>query len=540
MRSHILSLLLAPFLALPAAATSQTIPPEEAPIRADVGFLAADALRGREAGTNDFDVAAEYVVSRMTAAGLTPGAAGQWLQPVALGRAVAATRPALVLVKGAAATPLVFGTDYGGAPVIAAPAAAAVRRTIEGRLVFAGYGIVDPVLGRDDYKGLDAKGAIVVMMRGVPAGLPRPVAAVVGDMSRRARTAAAHGAVGVIYVTTDFPPAEFAAAAEQGWRIGRTLWLAPDGTPRDEGAPALATVTTAGAAKLFAGARLSLPAIVKAEEAGGPLPTGPLATTLRYTAAARTERRASGNVVGLLPGSDPKLAREYVVMSAHLDHLGIVPGPDGSDRIANGAQDNAVGVALMLDVARRFQAAGIRPRRPILFVALTGEEKGLLGSDYLVAHPPVPAGARIVADLNLDMPVLLSPLRDVVAHGGDRSTLGRIAAAAAQANGLTVATDWEPEQGRFARSDQFSFALAGIPALSLKAGPSGGSDQKQRAFAKSTYHTPRDDLTQPIEWSSAPLFARLNTEILRRIADADAAPTWNAGDYFGERARRGE
>jgi Zn-dependent M28 family amino/carboxypeptidase len=224
-------------------------------------------------------------------------------------------------------------------------------------------------------------------------------------------------------------------------------------------------------------------------------------------------------------------------MTAHADHLGVTPGPDGTDRINNGAQDNAIGVALMLDVARRFQAAGTRPRRSILFVALTGEEKGLLGSSYLVAHPPVPRAA-IVADLNLDMPVLLSPLRDVVAHGGDRSSLGTIVVSAAQANGLTVAADWEPEQGRFARSDQFSFALAGIPAVSLKAGPAGGSDDRQRAFARTTYHTPADDLTQPIEWASAPLFASLNADILRRIADADDRPAWNPGDFFGERATR--
>ncbi|MFS0772837.1 M28 family peptidase [Sphingomonas sp. 1P08PE] len=543
MRLRLLPLLSATLLALaPAVARMAPVPApapdQEAAIRADVGFLAADALRGREAGTPDFDAAARYIASRMAAAGLAPGAGdGRWLQPVALAVATADRQPQLALVRGRTAQPLVFGTDFGGAPILGRATARPVTHTIQGRLVFAGYGIADPVSGRDDYRGLNVRGAIVVMMRGRPAGLPLPVAAAVADMAERARAAAARGARGVIYVTTGFPPADFARIAAAGWSSSRMTWLAPDGTARDEGAPALATVTETGAARLFAGSSLSLPAIVAAAAEGQPLPTGPLATTLRYTAASRTRRVASSNIVGLLRGSDPALAGQYVVMTAHADHLGVTPGPDGTDRINNGAQDNAIGVALMLDVARRFQAAGTRPRRSILFVALTGEEKGLLGSSYLVAHPPVPRAA-IVADLNLDMPVLLSPLRDVVAHGGDRSSLGTIVAAAAQANGLTVAPDWEPEQGRFARSDQFSFALAGIPAVSLKAGPAGGSDDRQRAFARTTYHTPADDLTQPIEWASAPLFARLNADILRRIADADDRPAWNPGDFFGERAKR--
>jgi Zn-dependent M28 family amino/carboxypeptidase len=189
----------------------------------------------------------------------------------------------------------------------------------------------------------------------------------------------------------------------------------------------------------------------------------------------------------------------------------------------------------MLEVARLMQAQGIRPRRSILFVALTGEEKGLLGSDYLAQHPPVAAGA-IVADVNLDMPVLLAPLRDVVVHGGDRSTLGPLAQAAANAVGLPVAPDWEPEQGRFARSDQYSFAIAGIPAISLKSGPSGGSAELQRQFAQTRYHTPADDLAHPIFWPAAPIFARLNLAILRAIADADARPAWNPGDFYGRLA----
>ncbi len=516
---------------LATAAPAQTpASPDQATIRAHVTFLASDALRGREAGTPDFDVAAQYVVSRMIAAGLAPGAgADAWLQPVPLGAAIATARPALTLTRAGVAVPLVFATDFGAGPQLAES-----RTDIAGPAVFVGQGVVDPTGKRDDYRGLDVRGRIVVMMQSRPAGYAPAVAAHLGNARERARQAARRGATGVIFIAP-LDSESFARAAESGWQTRRMAWLDAAGRPRDEGAPVLATLSAAGAEKLFAGSRLPLAAILAADRAGTPLPTGPLSGTLRLTATSRQERVASANVIGLLKGSDPKLANEYVVLTAHLDHLGVTKTGAG-DRINNGAQDNAVGVALMLEVARMFATDATRPRRSILFVALTGEEKGLLGSDYLVAHPPVPAGS-IVADVNLDMPVLLSPLLDVVAHGGDRSTLGPVVAAAAQANGLTVAPDWEPEQGRFARSDQYSFAIAGIPAVSLKAGPAGGSADLQRAFARTTYHTPADDLSQPIQWDAAPLFTRLNHDIVRRIADADARPAWNPGDFYGALAR---
>ncbi|GGB38107.1 aminopeptidase [Sphingomonas metalli] len=521
-------------LLLAAPLAAQTVPPEAEAIHADVARLAADDLRGREAGTPDFDAAARYVVARMAAAGLRPGAGrGQWLQPVPLALTVATAPPTLVLTRNGSSTALAQGTD-----VVAVPPPGRRRTALDGRIVFAGLGVVDPTRGRDDFAGLDVKGAIVVLLQSRPDDVPPAVAAHLGNPRQRARLAAARGAKGVLFLAAPAlaDPAGFAAYAAQQASARRMTWLTPGGTPRDEGAPALGTLSYAGAEKLFAGSALSLPAVLAAEHAGTAIPRGPLPGTLRFAAAARVEKRPSANVVGLLPGSDPALAGEYVVMSAHLDHLGMVTGADGATHVAHGVQDNAIGVALMLDVARRFQAERIRPRRPILFVALTGEEKGLLGSDYFATRPPVPRGA-IVADLNLDMPVLLAPLRDVVAHGGDRSSLGPIVAAAAADVGLTVAPDWEPEQGRFARSDQYSFAIHGIPAVSLKAGPAGGSDTVQRDFARTRYHTPEDDLAHPVEWTAAPLFARLNAAILRRIADADRRPHWNPGDVFGAGVR---
>lgn len=524
----------APFLLLAALAPTAASPParpDEAAIRADVAVLASDAMRGREAGTRDFDAAAAYVAARMKAAGLSPGAGGRWRQPVRLRATTLDAAPTMVLDRDGQPTPLDLGSDFAAAPPVATGAIA-----IEGRLVFAGQGVVDPATGRDDFRGLDVRDAIVVMLASRPAGYPPAVAAHLGNPRRRARLAAARGARGVLLLATGpADPAAFARAAQAQWRTRRMTWLDARGRARDEGAPILGTLSPAGAARLFTGAAPPLSAVVAAEAAGEAPPTGALPGRLRFAATTRAQRLASANVVGLLRGGDPALANEYVVMTAHLDHLGILPGPGpdgGGGRIAHGVQDNAIGVALMLEVARRMHAERVLPRRSILFVALTGEEKGLLGSDYLVAHPPVPRVA-IVADLNLDMPVLLAPLRDVVVHGGDRSTLGPVAAAAAAQVGLTVAPDWEPEQGRFARSDQYSFAIAGIPAIALKAGPAGDSADRQRAFAATRYHTPDDDLSHPVEWSAAPLFARLNLAILRRVADADARPAWNPGDFYG-------
>ncbi len=536
MRCILLSLLLAavPASAQPAAPASAG-DPAEAAIRADVTYLASDALKGREAGTADYDTAAAYVIQRMAEAGLAPGAGplgapGKWRQTVPLRIATTAAPPVLALVRDGAPVPLAYGVDYAAGAQLDAP-----RSAIVGRIVFAGLGVVDPATGRDDYRGLDVRGAIVVLLQARVPGYPPAVAAHLGNARVRAKAAAARGAKGVIFIINPIRADGFAAFARSSWQTRRIGWTDTAGRPRDDGAPVIATLSDAGAAKMFAGGALSYAAVQAAERASRPIPTGALAGTIRFTATSRHRRAASANIVGVLRGRDPRLAGEYVVLSAHLDHIGMSPAdavPAGGDRINNGAQDNAVGVALMLQVARLFRADRDRPRRSILFVALTGEEQGLLGSDYLAANAPVPAGS-IVADVNLDMPILLSPLLDVVVHGGDRSSLGLVAEAAARDNGLTVAGDWEPEQGRFARSDQYSFASRGIPAISLKSGPAGGSSDRQRAFTRDHYHMPSDDVTQPIRWDAAPLFARLNHGIARRIADADARPRWNPGDFYG-------
>lgn len=241
----------------------------------------------------------------------------------------------------------------------------------------------------------------------------------------------------------------------------------------------------------------------------------------------------SANVIGVLPGSDPKLAGEYVLMTAHLDHVGTDAEGKG-DRIHNGALDNATGIAALIEVARAMKAAGTAPRRSILFAAVTAEEDGLIGSHYLARHP-VTGSDRIVAVVNADMPVLLYDFTDVIAYGAERSTLGEVAARAVGDMGLSLAHDPMKQEDFFLRSDHFSFVQRGIPALFLMTGFAGEGEARFRRFIERDYHQPSDDLDLPINWQAGAKFARLNYHILRDVADADTAPEWYEGDELGNR-----
>lgn len=239
------------------------------------------------------------------------------------------------------------------------------------------------------------------------------------------------------------------------------------------------------------------------------------------------------NVIGVIPGSDPVLKDEYVVISAHLDHIGKAEF-GGGDVIYNGAMDNASGVATMLEAARAFTTDGKPPRRSIMFVALAAEEQGLLGSSYLARHPLVGEG-RMVANVNLDMPILLYDFQDVVAFGAEHSTMGPIVAAAAAKMGVTLSPDPVPSQKLFFRSDQYSFVKEGVPSVFLVTGFKNGGEKAFRDFEKSHYHNVSDDLSLPFDWNAGAKFAKLNYLIAREIADGDQAPRWYAGNTYGDR-----
>ena len=238
------------------------------------------------------------------------------------------------------------------------------------------------------------------------------------------------------------------------------------------------------------------------------------------------------NVIGLLPGSDPALGNEYVIMSAHLDHVGVGRPVEG-DNIYNGAMDDASGIASVLEIARVMKETGAKPKRSIIFLAVTAEEKGELGSRYFAAHPTVPL-KNIVADINLDMFLPLYPLKVIEVQGLTESSLGGPIRAAAKELGVDVQTDREPEQNRFIRSDQYSFIREGIPSLAFKFGYEFGSPEEKirQTWVRDRYHKPSDDLSQPVDTAAAALFDRVIADLLERVADDPARPEWNQDSFF--------
>lgn len=512
--------------ARPAATSVAQLTPEQAALRAHVAYLASDAMKGREAGTPEYDKAAAYVADQMKALGVQPaGDDGGYLQKVPLVSYKLTDKGSMKV----GSTPLAFGKDY-------LPAANATRAsmTIEGPVVFVGYGVVAPELQRDDYAGVDVKGKIVAVMSGAPASMASEIRAHYGNGSTKALAAEARGAVGI--VTLETPTGAkvrpFSTSADS-WDHARMTWAKADGTANviAPSVTSAGSLSMAGAEKLFAGSGTTYAAVAAAAEAGQPVK--PLALKNALSAASNTAitQVASSNVAGIIPGSDPKIGKEVVVISAHLDHVGIGKAVDG-DTIYNGAMDNAVGIASMLEAARRFKDSGEKPKRSVMFLAVTAEEKGLVGADYFANNPTVPK-ETLVANVNLDMPIITFAFEDVVAFGADRSTLGPLVRAAAEKMGVGYSPDPMPEQGFFTRSDHYRFVQQGIPAVFLWPGVKGPGKAAFDDFLKNHYHKPSDEVTLPIDWQAGVRFVEANYGIAREIANSDARPAWNKGDFFG-------
>jgi hypothetical protein len=511
------------------AVITAPLPEDQAAMKAHVMFLASDAMAGREAGTRDYDIAAQYVAAQFYAAGLRPGGdQGGYLQKVPLvAYNVADKGSALWTPAGGQAQELVFGEDF-----VPSPVPNAKETSLSAPVVFVGYGIDAAQYGLIDYKGVDVRGKIVAFVPGTPAGLGGEERAFFGSAANKASLAAARGAVGAIQV--DMPRAggrqrPFASLVRY-YNAPRVTWANPDGTAHamTPTTPVLGTLSQAGAAKLFG---KGWDAEMKAAAAPKPRYT-PLVAKGTLTVATKTSFKPmdSSNIVGLIPGSDPKLKDEVVVLSAHLDHIGTNEGGEG-DRINNGALDNAIGIASLIEEAKRFKAA-TPPKRTVLFLAVTAEEKGLVGSDYFANHPTVPLKS-IVADVNLDMPILTYKFEDMVVFGADRSTLGPIVRKAVAAMDLPVSPDPMPEEGIFVRSDHFRFVQKGIPSVFLWPGQKGPGKAAVEDFMSHRYHRVGDEIDQGIDWSQGPRFVSVNYAIAREIADAPERPVWNKGDYFG-------
>jgi hypothetical protein len=517
---------------------------------AHIEYLADDALEGRNVGTPGFDKAVTYVSGQFEKIGLKPGGTSGYLQPVKFEtRQLVPAETRLALVRDGQEEVLTVGQDAS------LSARGELDGTIDAPLVFVGYGMSIPEAGWDDYSGVDVRGRVAVGINSpVPVKISDNLRSHLSSAEERWGVAKRAGAIG--FATIPAPRATTAAGGAAG-RGGRGAGGAGRGGGTGRGADApqpnislfdrdlqdqagmvvAMSITRAGAEKVLAGSGHTLDELDQLVRDGKPLPRFPLTATLRARAAINRGTLESANVIGVLEGSDPKLKAEYVVMSAHLDHMGVGRAVDG-DAIYNGAMDDASGVASVIEIARLLKESGARPKRSILFMAQTAEEKGLLGSKYFAARPTVPF-KQIVADINLDMFLPLYPLKVIEVQGLTESTLGESVRAAAKALGVDVQSDREPEQNRFIRSDQYSFIRAGIPALAFKFGYEFGSPEEQirRGWVRDVYHQPSDDLKQPVDLEAAATFNRVIMGLLRRVADDPRRPRWNDDSFFKRFAR---
>ena len=520
-------------LAAAAAAQAQDRAPRAAApsaaehrVRAHVEFLAHDLLEGRGTGERGYDIAAAYVASRFQALGLQPGGEnGSWYQQVPLRRAHEARPATVAIVRGDRREPVAVGRD-----IVVPPSLFERELKIETNLVFVGFGISDARVGIDDYRNLDVRGKTVVALSGVPKRIPSEVAAHLESI--KPHVAAARGAVGYISLTKTVGRSDLSGSHVKE----QVAWLDAQGRPgsKPAGLKFTATLSERLAEKLFNGAPSSLGSVRK-QARRDQSPTGfALSPRLAIETSAIWHEFKSPEVIGLLPGSDPDLRHEHVVLMGHLDHLGINrTAAPGQDAIYNGALDNATGVATMLEAAEQFVASGRPPRRSVLFIANTAEELGLLGADYYARHPTVPIG-NIVAGVDLDMPVPLYDFTDIVAFGAEHSTVARNVEQAAASMGIRVSPDPMPEQAIFTRSDHYRFVQQGVPAILLFTGYANGGKAKWDDFFENIYHKPNDDLSLPINWRAAARYGELNYRIARALADADSRPLWYEGDYFGD------
>ena len=507
-----------------------------------VRVLADDSMKGRQTGSVEYLRAAAYVVDQFKSYGLEPaGKDGTFYQPVKFEvQRVLAEKSSLALVDDGKSEPLVLGEDAILGTRSPQP------KTITAPLVFIGYGLHLPEAKYDDFDSAELpmselKGKIVVYVNGGPADLPGPLKSFARTSPFRKALRDA-GAVGAISIPTpksmDFGWVRVASGASQP---GMRLASYPDAKALAARHPALedvdgelftATFNPGEAEKLFAGTGHTFAEVLALADAQKPLPRFALRESIAATVAAETSQVESPNIVAKLKGSDSKLAAEYVLVSAHLDHLGVGASIHGKTIYA-GAMDDASGVATVLEVARSFSANSVRPKRSMLFVVFTGEEKGLLGSRYFAGHPTVPE-KEIVADLNLDMFMPIFPLKKLHVQGLEQSTLADDAKAVGAIHGIEIAVDPEPDRNSFIRTDQYSFVQAGVPALAFKFGWTMGSTEYKawRAWLAQRYHSTDDDLTQPVDYAAAAQFNSFLADLARTVANDPASQHYLDSSFF--------
>lgn len=483
-----------------------------------VEFLASDQLEGRNTGSEGHRKAAVWIASQFERDGLKAAGEQGYIQPVKFHTMqLDESQSSLVLERGGRQQAIKLGEDaIIGTRVDPAP-------SVEAGMVFAGYGLRAPESHYDDFAGLDTRGKIAVYMSGAPASMPSALAAHYQSAAERWKTLKSMGFIGAVAIPNpkhmDIPWPRIASNRGQ-----MTMQLAAPGMVDTAGQQIGVTWNPAHADELFAGSGHTLDEMVADAEAGKQLPRFAIDARLKAKTSVKRGDVESQNVAAIYAGSDEKLKSQYVVVSAHIDHLGVT---------FNGAMDDASGIATLLDIAARFKESPPKLKRSVLFVAVTGEEKGLLGSKYFAGHPTVPASG-IVADLNADMFLPLYPLKILTVLGLDESTLGDDVRAIAGPMGIRVQADPEPNRNVFIRSDQYSFILHGIPSVMLDFGNEKGSkeNQLQMQWIAKRYHAPLDDLNQPIDKQAAGVFNDLLRRLAIRVADADQKPSWKSNSFF--------
>jgi len=518
----------------PLASALDTI--TEDGLSAHLAYLADDSLEGREAGQPGYDMAATYVTEQYAEMGLEAGGSDGWYQQVPMASYLLDPEsPTMIVHRDGVDTELQYKEQFsmGGDKVRS-------ENFVRAEVVYVGFGVHAPDFGYSDYDGIDVEGKIVALFGNAPSTLPGDSRAHFASRRVKAQEAVSRGAVGSIALRSQ------RSVDSYPWdRVKQTTgkkpgmaWVDLSGAasgyhPEIQGS---AFLSVEAATQMMAGTPMSFEDARAATESDTPasVPLGIEVSLARKTTHDRIE---SPNVIGVVRGTDPDLADEYVVFSAHLDHTGIgVPVEGSADKIFNGAYDNAMGIALMLEAARAI--AAVPPRRSVMFIGLTAEEKGLLGSDYFAHYPTVPSDS-IVANVNLDMPLFLFPVSEIIGFGAEHSSLQAPMAAAAAAEGFVLVPDPMPEENFFVRSDQYSFVKKGIPASYLdvstaSSDPDIDGEALVKDHLKNHYHKPSDDLGRPVDWGSAVRFARANARIGLAIANNDERPTWNEGDFFGE------
>jgi Zn-dependent M28 family amino/carboxypeptidase len=510
-------------------------------LRANMRFLADDLLEGRGTATRGHLIAARFMATRFESYGFqAAGDDNTYFQKVPLrSMRVDAAATTFATTLGGQTESLTFGQDF-----IALPDPARSDATVEAPIVFVGYGITAQEQNYDDYKGVDVHGKIVAYFYGAP-NFQSSLKAHFSSTEVKARNAVAHGAVGMLLLLdpvleSEYPFAKISRDATQP----KFRWLDPKGQPNPY-FPELragAVVGIAQTKKLFAGSGHTAEEEFAAAKAGKST-AFPLKASAKIHVVTKAEDVQSVNVVAKLEGSDPVLKDQDVVYTAHLDHLGIGAAVNG-DNIYNGALDNASGSAALLELARAFSSMHPRPKRSILLVSVTGEEAGLLGSEYFASYPTIPK-QNLVADINIDEILMLWPIKDVIAFGAEHSTLESDVSKAAERMHLTESPDPMPQEVVFIRSDQYSFVKQGIPSVMLSPGFQSADSKlhPMELFQKweaTRYHQPQDDMSQPgLDFESGAKLIRMAYLCGYYVAQAPERPAWNAGDFFGEKYAKG-